>query len=210
MRRLLLFLAISLARTAYAGPLCSDFFVARPAISASSLQFERLTDQHRNELHRLFQEPAVSRFFLGGLAAEVAVSRQLARSLRSSDSDRYSYDRLWVLKLSDEIVGLAMMTAVAPSLFPAELTQKYGQNAGDLNVAVGYAIRQAFEGQGLATKALADLITQARDLGAARIFASVNVENESSQTVLRKNGFKVGFKDGHRLKFVLRIGADEN
>ncbi|GAA1832075.1 GNAT family N-acetyltransferase [Microlunatus capsulatus] len=61
---------------------------------------------------------------------------------------------------------------------------------GPVVVEIGYAVVPALRGQGVATRAVAQLLALAWRDGAAEVLAGTDEDNAASQGVLRANGFR--------------------
>lgn len=84
----------------------------------------------------------------------------------------------WMIVEGDEIVGL-----ISP-------TQPL--DAADRSLRIGYGVAPTRWGQGVATRAVADLAAWARaDDRVRALTAETSVDNPASQTVLSRNGFQV-------------------
>ncbi|UZK65016.1 GNAT family N-acetyltransferase [Sphingomonas sp. M1-B02] len=67
---------------------------------------------------------------------------------------------------------------------------------GDGGYDIGYGMAPTFEGRGIMSAALAELVRMAPGLGHKRLTAETSVDNPGSQRVLEKNGFMpVGTRD---------------
>jgi RimJ/RimL family protein N-acetyltransferase len=60
------------------------------------------------------------------------------------------------------------------------------------SVEIGYNVVPAWQGRGVATKACAAIVQQAWQDGAVLVTAETEADNVASQTVLARNGFRLG------------------
>lgn len=84
----------------------------------------------------------------------------------------------WMMVENGEIVGL--------------LSPTQPLNAADRSLHIGYGVAPTRRGQGVATRAVADLVAWARaDDRVRALTAETSVDNLASQTVLARNGFQI-------------------
>lgn len=62
---------------------------------------------------------------------------------------------------------------------------------GDATVEIGYGLAPEWRGRGLATTAVALLVSRLFETGIATVIACTDEDNLASQAVLRRNGFRV-------------------
>jgi RimJ/RimL family protein N-acetyltransferase len=102
----------------------------------------------------------------------LAMLKQLADHIRVVFSPS-----AWMIVENDEIVGLLSPTRPL--------------NAEDRSLHIGYGVAPTRWGQGVATRAVADLVAWARqDPRVDALTADTSVDNPASQTVLARNGFQ--------------------
>ena len=136
--------------------------VIRPLVPADA---EELTEVYRTnrEFLRPFEPTRPEEFF------SAKVQRQ---RIESTGDDRWR----WAIEDEGRIVGvISLGDVIRESLQLAN---------------VGYFVAQAYNGRGLATRAVADVVRFAFDeAGLHRIEAGTLPDNDASQRVLEKNGF---------------------
>lgn len=110
-----------------------------------------------------------------------ALERELARLRIEADTtvepapDRVHSDYYWIVD-GDEFVGyVALRHALTPFLL---------EEGGH----IGYAVRPARRGQGVATRALALTLPHARRLGLERVLLTCDTDNEASRRTILANG----------------------
>lgn len=102
---------------------------------------------------------------------------EMLAGLASTIAERFA-PSAWMLTEGDEIVGLMSVTRLPA---PGE-------------IHIGYGVAPTWQGRGVATRAVTDLLAWARDdARVQRVSAETSVDNVASQRVLERNGFaKIG------------------
>ncbi|HEX4284779.1 MAG TPA: GNAT family N-acetyltransferase [Terracidiphilus sp.] len=121
--------------------------------------------------HGLWGDPAVTAWLSGPLSAE-AIQKRLEHEIRQRDEVGIQYWPIFLLATGDH-VGCAGLRPKEPQV-----------------LELGYYLKPAFWGTGLATEAGAALIAYAfTTLDAETLFAGHHPANRASQKVLEKLGF---------------------
>lgn len=155
--------------------------------------------------HGFLADPAVMRWIhLGPLPYSEAQSRHWITDLifHNRQQPRTSHNALIVERASHSVIG--WIGIGKPSAKHAA--------AGDLDF--GYALAQAYWGQGVMTEALHMLLTFAfTELGANRVFATCEVQNIGSYRVMEKAKMKREQRyteaDGHKEMFLYAISKTD-
>jgi RimJ/RimL family protein N-acetyltransferase len=122
----------------------------------------------------------------------LAMLKQLADHIRVVFSPA-----AWMIVEDGEIVGL--------------LSPTQPLNAEDRSLHIGYGVAPTRQGQGVATRAVADLVAWARqDPRVNALTAETSVDNPASQAVLARNGFqavgeRVDSEDGPVIAWRLEV-----
>jgi [ribosomal protein S5]-alanine N-acetyltransferase len=136
--------------------------VIRPLVPADA---EELTEVYRRnrEFLRPFEPTRPEEFFTADFQR---------KRIESIGEDQWR----WAIEAEGRIVGLITLGDVL----------RESLQLGN----VGYFVAQAYNGRGLATRAVADVVQFAfRDAGLHRLEAGTLPDNHASQRVLEKNGF---------------------
>jgi RimJ/RimL family protein N-acetyltransferase len=144
--------------------------------STARLAFREMTSHDLDDMAALLSDPDVMRYYPHPKSREEA-SAWIAWSQRLYHEHGVG---LWLLTLRDtgEFVGDCGLT-------PQQVD-------GSNEIEVGYHVRTAFQGRGLATEAAAACRDYARDvLGVDRLIAIIDPRNRPSQRVAEKLGLVV-------------------
>jgi RimJ/RimL family protein N-acetyltransferase len=144
--------------------------------STARLAFREMTSHDLDDMAALLSDPDVMRYYPHPKSREEA-SAWIAWSQRLYHEHGVG---LWLLTLRDtgEFVGDCGLT-------PQQVD-------GSTEIEVGYHVRTAFQGRGLATEAAAACRDYARDvLGVDRLIAIIDPRNRPSQRVAEKIGLVV-------------------
>lgn len=143
------------------------------AFVTARLLAERLTAAHRDEIHRMHQDPRVMAM-LGGVRDETKTREYLERNLAHWDA--YGFG-LWILRdrVSGDVIGRGLL--------------RHLDVEGQDDIETGYAFYPAWWGKGLAT----EIAQKCVDLGfeALKLESIVGLTtpaNGASQHVLKKVG----------------------
>ena len=147
--------------------------IALDTFTTSRLQAERLTPDHRDEIARMHQDPAVMAH-LGGVRDADQTREYLERNL--AHWDRYGFG-LWILRgpAGGEMIGRAVLR---------HLTLEDRDE-----IETGYAFYRPYWGRGLATEVARKCVAMGFEiLGAESIVGLTLPTNRASQHVLTKTG----------------------
>ena len=143
-------------------------------LTSARLGFRRWTREDIDLATSLWGEPEVNRF-LGGPFTPEQVSQKLATEMDRMENHGIQYWPVFLLE-SGEHVGCCGLRPYQPEERIPEL---------------GYHLRRAFWGKGLAVEASRAVIAYAFDtLGCAALFAGHHPDNAVSKKVLLKLGFR--------------------
>jgi len=179
----------------------------RIKLELQDIELQPVSFLKKSQLVNLLSEQDIERFYLGNKPAEPAASAFLLRSKSPNGGHRETFDGMWAIIYKNKPAGILAMSAVSPEWLPSEVQSEFQkQSNSDLYLAVGYALKSQFRGQGIVSRALSAAIDYAKsELKAKYLFASANNLNQPSAEVLLSNGFHILFRDEKRSKFILRI-----
>jgi len=143
-------------------------------LTTSRIGFSRWTSADLPLAHSLWGDPEVSRL-IGGPFSREQVEERLARELENMTRHGFQYWPMFLLE-GDEFLGCA-------GLKPYKTERRVFE--------MGFQLRRAYWGRGLATEAARAVVDYAfRSLDADGLFAGHHPQNAASQKVLEKLGFR--------------------
>lgn len=149
-----------------------------PLIRTARLRLRRLTASDLDHLHALDNDPAVMRYLNGGEpVSREAIARAILPAFMSYDDERPGQG---VFAIEDGVTGDFLgWVSLRPTGAPDE-------------AALGYRLRQAAWGHGIATEAAAALIDHGfARLGLRRVVATTYEDNHASIRVMEKLGLSL-------------------
>jgi len=151
-----------------------------PRLVGSRVELRPIAEADAPALLAIFVDPEVTRFWSSRTLSDVAAAERLAREIRDVFRARRMFQWGISRRETGELIGTCTLFSIVPQHRRAEL---------------GFALRRAAWGQGLATEAVTALLHFCFEtLGLHRLEADVDPDNARCLRLLERLGFR---REGH-------------
>ena len=153
-----------------------DWGEGLPTIQGREVHLRPLGDEDAPAMLSIFGDPEVMKFWSSPPLRDLAAAVKLIGEIRAGFEGRSLFQ--WGVSSREGVEAIGTCT-----LFNVDLAHRRAE--------VGFALRRDYWGQGLATDALGSLIEFSfKTLALHRLEADVDPNNERSQRVLERQGFR--------------------